>query len=81
MGDGKDCSLTRDVADDPGDAALVRAAIAMAHSLQLRVVAEGVETDAQKAFLQAEGCDMAQGFLYARPQPGKAFCERLQHAV
>jgi diguanylate cyclase (GGDEF)-like protein/PAS domain S-box-containing protein len=76
-----DCSLTRDVADDPGDAALVRAAIAMAHSLKLRVVAEGVETDAQKAFLQAEGYDMAQGFLYARPQPGKAFCEWLQRAV
>jgi diguanylate cyclase (GGDEF)-like protein/PAS domain S-box-containing protein len=76
-----DCSLTRDVADDPGDAALARAAIAMAHSLKLRVVAEGVETDAQKTFLQAEGCDMAQGFLYARPQPGNAFCEWLRRAV
>lgn len=75
-----DCSLIRDVADDPDDAALVRAAIAMAHSLKLRVVAEGVETDAQKAFLEGEACDMAQGFLYALPQPAHKFCEWLRRA-
>ena len=45
----------------------------MARSLHLMVVAEGVETEAEQAFLQAHGCDMAQGFLHARPIPAPEF--------
>ncbi|MBC8141364.1 MAG: EAL domain-containing protein [Armatimonadetes bacterium] len=49
------------------DEALVRASVEMAHALDLLVVAEGVETDAQRVCLQALGCDLAQGFLFSRP--------------
>jgi diguanylate cyclase (GGDEF)-like protein/PAS domain S-box-containing protein len=73
-----DTSLVRNVASDPDDAAIVRAAIAMAHSLKITVVTEGVETAAQEAFLKSEGCDMAQGFLYGKPQPGPPFREWLK---
>lgn len=68
-----DCSLIRNVATDSGDAELVRAAISMAHALKVSVVAEGVETEAQRLFLDGEGCDMVQGFLYAKAQPASVF--------
>ena len=68
-----DCSLIRNVATDSGDAELVRAAISMAHALKVSVVAEGVETEAQRLFLHGEGCDMVQGFLYAEAQPASVF--------
>jgi EAL domain-containing protein (putative c-di-GMP-specific phosphodiesterase class I) len=64
-----DISLIQHVAESEDDAALVRAAIAMAHQLQVQVVAEGVESVAQEAFLKAEGCDIGQGFLYSKPLP------------
>lgn len=60
---------------NPDNVALVEAIIAMAHSLDLRVVAEGVETIEQEAFLRRLGCDMMQGFYYARPMPADAFSE------
>ncbi len=60
------------VADTPGDAngtAIVEAIVSVARHLKLRVVAEGVETQAQAAFLAGIGCDCLQGYLYARPLP------------
>jgi len=68
-----DKSLVTDVDTDAERAGVVVAALAMARSLHLLVVAEGVETEAEQAFLQAHGCDMAQGFLHARPIPALEF--------
>ncbi len=62
-----DKSFVRDLATDPDDAAIINAIIAMAHTLKLKVVAEGVETDAQRAFLKSSGCDEFQGYLFSRP--------------
>jgi len=68
-----DKSLVSDVDSNQERAGLVVAALAMARSLHLMVVAEGVETEAEQAFLQAHGCDMAQGYLHAPPLPALDF--------
>lgn len=68
-----DASFVRDIVEDPNDEAIIRAIVAMSHSMQLRVVAEGVETDAQFTALKALGCNEYQGFLYARPLPVDEF--------
>ena len=68
-----DRSFVRDVIDDHEDAAIVSAVIAMAKRLKIRSVAEGVENEAQRAFLAAEGCDEVQGYLFARPCPANTF--------
>jgi len=63
---------------DRADAAIVTAVLAMARGLDLEVIAEGVETESQRDFLRAAGCDLVQGFLYARPEPAAALEARRQ---
>ena len=67
-----DRSFVDGVAQDRNDAAIVTAIIAMAENLKLHVVAEGVETAEQAAFLRASGCLAAQGYYYHRPMPAEA---------
>ncbi len=62
-----DRSFVRDLPGDPSDAAIARTIIAMGHQLHMVVAAEGVETQAQAAFLSGIGCDELQGYLFARP--------------
>jgi diguanylate cyclase (GGDEF)-like protein len=62
-----DKSFVARIHSETDDEPLVAAMIAMAHALRLEVVAEGVETPAQRAFLERHGCDLAQGYLFARP--------------
>jgi diguanylate cyclase (GGDEF)-like protein/PAS domain S-box-containing protein len=68
-----DRSFVNDCPDDHNDAHLVEAIVNMAHSLNLRVTAEGVETEEQLEFLRDLGCDYLQGFLVGRPLPPEAF--------
>ena len=68
-----DRSFVADALNDPADAAIVRTIIDMAHTLDFTVVAEGVETDGQMAFLRQFGCEQGQGFLFARPMAASAF--------
>ncbi len=68
-----DRAFIRDVSSDPEDAAIVTAVIAMAHSLKLEVVAEGVENQDQVDFLSYYACDYLQGFLFSKPLPENEF--------
>jgi diguanylate cyclase (GGDEF)-like protein len=66
-----DRSFVNDITINPDDAAIVKAILAMAYSLRLKVVAEGVETVEQLRFLEAHDCDAVQGFLLSKPQPAE----------
>jgi diguanylate cyclase (GGDEF)-like protein/PAS domain S-box-containing protein len=68
-----DRSFVGRITDDAEDAAIVRSLIGMAHNLGLAVIAEGVETSSQAAFLLNEQCEEAQGFLFAEPLPAAQF--------
>jgi len=62
-----DQSFVRDIAIDPNDAIIARTIIAMAQNMNLQVIAEGVETEAQKNFLEQNGCSMFQGYFFGKP--------------
>jgi diguanylate cyclase (GGDEF)-like protein/PAS domain S-box-containing protein len=72
-----DQSFVRDLATDADDATIVSAVIGMGRNLKQRVIAEGVETDAQLAFLRAQQCDQGQGFLFNHPLPAEDFARLL----
>jgi diguanylate cyclase (GGDEF)-like protein/PAS domain S-box-containing protein len=75
-----DQSFVRDLTTDTDDETMVTAIIVMAHKLNIRVVAEGVETQAQLAFLREHGCDEYQGYLFSRPLPADELYVKLGKA-
>jgi diguanylate cyclase (GGDEF)-like protein len=75
-----DSSFVHDMTTDAGDAAIVRAVIAMARTLRRNVVAEGVETSDQLRMLRAEGCAQGQGFLFGRPATAVDLASRVRSA-
>ncbi len=68
-----DQSFVRGLSNDPNDAAIIRAIITLGHSLDLSVLAEGIETPEQLKRLREEGCDEAQGYYIGRPMPAADF--------
>lgn len=76
-----DQSFVRDIISDPDTAAIVEAIIAMAHSLRLKVIAEGVEFSEQANFLKRHSCDQMQGFLVRPPVPAEAFPEGVRSSL
>jgi diguanylate cyclase (GGDEF)-like protein/PAS domain S-box-containing protein len=68
-----DQTFVRDIEVDENDAAISMATISLAHNLGLKVVAEGVETEAQRTFLTSHRCDILQGYLFSRPLPADQF--------
>ncbi len=73
-----DRTFVQDLTTDPNGAAIARSIIVMAHNLKLRVIAEGVETEEQLAFLKKRRCDEMQGYLFSKPAPAEAFEEMLR---
>jgi len=77
-----DRSFVRDIGSgaETEDGILAQAIISLGHALHLKVIAEGVETDAQLHFLKRQGCDQVQGFLYGEPVPPEQFAQLLERA-
>jgi diguanylate cyclase (GGDEF)-like protein/PAS domain S-box-containing protein len=76
-----DRSFIHDLPDDSDDVAITQAIIAMAHSLRLGVIAEGVETEEQLRFLRDHGCDQMQGYLFSKPLPEAEITRLLRRAA
>lgn len=72
-----DQSFVRNITTDPGDAAITRAVVAMAHSFGMIVIAEGVETEEHLRYLSSLGCEDAQGYLFSKPLPAAQASEFL----
>jgi EAL domain-containing protein (putative c-di-GMP-specific phosphodiesterase class I) len=72
-----DRSFVNDIAESPDDATIVLSIISLAHNLRLHVIAEGVETEAQLAYLQKHGCDEMQGYYFSRPLSAEDFTKLL----
>jgi diguanylate cyclase (GGDEF)-like protein/PAS domain S-box-containing protein len=75
-----DKSFVSELADNADDQAIALAVISLGHKLNLRVIAEGVETDEQRAFLRAHDCDEMQGYLFSRPVAPERIAELLAHS-
>jgi diguanylate cyclase (GGDEF)-like protein/PAS domain S-box-containing protein len=73
-----DKSFIKGLTEDPNAQTIVNAIITMAHTLNIQVVAEGVETDEQLEFLRSHGCDEVQGYLFGRPVPAEEFMKLLR---
>jgi EAL domain-containing protein (putative c-di-GMP-specific phosphodiesterase class I) len=76
-----DQSFVRQITTAPDETTIVAAVISMGRSLKLRVIAEGVETQEELAFLQARQCDEAQGYYFSRPVPPMQFAKLLKTGV
>jgi len=76
-----DQSFVRDLDSGPQDNSIVAAIIHMAHGMGFKTIAEGVETQAQLAYLRAHGCDELQGYLFSRPVPAATFAQLLQQPL
>jgi EAL domain-containing protein (putative c-di-GMP-specific phosphodiesterase class I) len=76
-----DQSFVRQITTDPDETTIVTAVIGMGRSLKLRVVAEGVETQQQLAFLQEHECDEAQGYYFSRPIIPQQFVKLLEIGI
>jgi EAL domain-containing protein (putative c-di-GMP-specific phosphodiesterase class I) len=73
-----DRSFVREMETNPNDAEISAATIALAHGLDLKVVAEGVETDAQREFLTRHNCDFLQGYFFSKPLPANKIIQLLE---
>jgi EAL domain-containing protein (putative c-di-GMP-specific phosphodiesterase class I) len=76
-----DQSFVRQITTTPDETTIVTAVISMGRSLKLRVVAEGVETQQELAFLQAHHCDEVQGYYFSRPVPPEQFAKLLETGI